>query len=413
MMINNLSPKPTNSQNQTLADRKKLLLQDDVDFEDQILFNKINEFQEIIRNSQREESPTDKVDPVESAVTFNELGDTEQNVETNEEQPFNTNRYTRGRPSDVVNFDDKSEDKDMANKSNIDDENPLTEDAVSKPPYENSPNRNEDVNSNHNDDLYYNRDQLDRDLDDANQEIENKLDMIKQQILDLQVDQEPDYTGIVINQDYSASDYIPVPEITNNVIRVSGSIDQFLPSKAEPERRESQYKKKRLQNSENPYKREKKRWDKSNESMRNKEELKKLMKLHEQKQKFKNLKLHAAITIQRWVRGYIQRKEYAQFRNNIKKIRKLRRFLSVGYKKIKIKFIKNFLNVMKQTSKVIKKERSTILKRYLNDCATMIQRNFKGYMVRKYVVTEIIEELEAQKRAIALLKGWQMRKIVS
>jgi hypothetical protein len=43
----------------------------------------------------------------------------------------------------------------------------------------------------------------------------------------------------------------------------------------------------------------------------------------------------------------------------------------------------------------------------------MIQRNFKGYMVRRYVVTEIIEELEAQKRAVALLKGWQMRKIVS
>lgn len=368
MLVSSSQPKPANSIDQALADRKKLLLQDDGDFEDQILFNKINEFQEIIRNSQREDAPpTEKADPVDSAVTFNERGDTEVNLETNEEQPFATNRYTRGRPSDVVNFDDKSEDKDMANKSNIDDENPLTEDAVSKPPNENSPNRNDDLNFHPHDDMTDHVDHINRDLDDANLEIENKLDMIKQQIHELQMEQEPVYAGVVINQDHPAADDLRVQEVVHNVNRISASIDQFPPARAEPERRKPQNKQKGPRDSNNPYKRQKKRWDRSDESMRNKEELRKLMKLHEQKQRSKNIKLHAAVTIQRWVRGYIQRKEYVQFRNNIKKIRKLRRFLSVGYKKIKTKFIKNFLNVMKQTSKVIRKERSTILRRYLND----------------------------------------------
>jgi hypothetical protein len=33
--------------------------------------------------------------------------------------------------------------------------------------------------------------------------------------------------------------------------------------------------------------------------------------------------------------------------------------------------------------------------------------------VRKYIVPEVVAELEAQFKAVALLKGWQIRKIVS
>lgn len=34
-------------------------------------------------------------------------------------------------------------------------------------------------------------------------------------------------------------------------------------------------------------------------------------------------------------------------------------------------------------------------------------------MVRKYVVPDMLDDLDAQNRAVALLKGWQVRKIVS
>lgn len=43
----------------------------------------------------------------------------------------------------------------------------------------------------------------------------------------------------------------------------------------------------------------------------------------------------------------------------------------------------------------------------------MIQKVWKGYIVRKYVIPDILEDLEAQHRAFAVLKGWQIRKIVS
>jgi IQ calmodulin-binding motif len=54
--------------------------------------------------------------------------------------------------------------------------------------------------------------------------------------------------------------------------------------------------------------------------------------MYEQKQKDKGRKDQAATVIQKWIRGYLQRKEYRFIKLNVRKIRKLRRILSVGYK---------------------------------------------------------------------------------
>ena len=138
-----------------------------------------------------------------------------------------------------------------------------------------------------------------------------------------------------------------------------------------------------------------------------------MLKIYNKEQRRKNNKPRAAITIQKWVRGFLQRKEFIRIKNNFRRIRKLRRFLSVGYKKIKSKFLRDIIFITKQAARFSKKERETLLKKFRNFSATTIQKNFKGYMVRKYVVAEVIEYHEAQKRAVALLKGWQIRKIVS
>lgn len=53
------------------------------------------------------------------------------------------------------------------------------------------------------------------------------------------------------------------------------------------------------------------------------------------------------------------------------------------------------------------------MKKYRNYCANMIQKNWKGYVVRRYIIPEILEDLVAQYKAVAILKGWQIRKIVS
>jgi IQ calmodulin-binding motif len=63
---------------------------------------------------------------------------------------------------------------------------------------------------------------------------------------------------------------------------------------------------------------------------------------------------------------------------------------------------------MKNSYQVIKKDRSNIINGFLNACATIIQKCFRGYLVRKYIVAEIMEELRAQNRALDMLKKWQM-----
>jgi hypothetical protein len=161
------------------------------------------------------------------------------------------------------------------------------------------------------------------------------------------------------------------------------------------------------------------KWKRQQQSLTKKDELKRLMKLFEKKQKKKpnpskiQVQVHAAIVIQKWVRGYYQRKEYKKHRDGIRKIRRLRRILSVGYKKVKSRFIKSVISAVKESGKVVKKKRAQVLKKYKNYCANLIQKNWKGYIVRRYIVPEMLDYLDAQHRAMALLKGWQMRKIVS
>lgn len=68
---------------------------------------------------------------------------------------------------------------------------------------------------------------------------------------------------------------------------------------------------------------------------------------------------------------------------------------------------------MKETGKVVHKKKDRVMKKYKNYCATMIQKIWKGYIVRKYVIPDILEDLDAQYKAVAVIKGWQIRKIVS
>ena len=88
--------------------------------------------------------------------------------------------------------------------------------------------------------------------------------------------------------------------------------------------------------------------------------------MYEQRQRAKGTKTNAAIIIQKWIRGYLQRKEYRFIKFNVRKIRKLRRILSVGYKKIKTKFIKSVVSAMKISYEVIKKDRNNMLTGFLN-----------------------------------------------
>lgn len=244
------------------------------------------------------------------------------------------------------------------------------------------------------------------------EEIENKLNMIQKEINELKVEHKPTPIGIVIGPNHPAKDDPRVEKVVQKVNRITekleSQIDQRSSDPSAPIEPRPTSKK-----PQNPYKRDHKRWKAREDSKAKKEELKTLIRLYEQKQRMKQNKPRAALIIQKWVRGYLQRREFARMKLGIKKIRKLRRFLSVGYKKIKVKVIKNLILAIRQSSKVIRKERKTVMSKYINYCATVIQKVYRGYVVRRYVVPEMLDDIEAQHRAVALLKGWQIRKIVS
>jgi hypothetical protein len=166
-------------------ERKKLLLDDDNEFEDQAIYDKIDQIRAEI-NSQKEDDQHSKQqnDPVDSAVTFNEKGEVSGDpIRRDTKDEDEMVREEGSRPSDVVNFDDKS--NDAANKSNIDDENPLTDEHVSKTPddlpFINAP----DAKYYQNEEFYENdhdQENEEDEIDVESNEIENKLKMIQEKL---------------------------------------------------------------------------------------------------------------------------------------------------------------------------------------------------------------------------------------
>ena len=86
----------------------------------------------------------------------------------------------KNRPSDVVNFDEKSEDKDAGEKSVHDHSNPLSEDYISNRKLSNTP---EEIGFYQNEGL---SEPNENKIDDEIKEIENKLKMTKHKILKLE-----------------------------------------------------------------------------------------------------------------------------------------------------------------------------------------------------------------------------------
>lgn len=171
-------------------ERKKMLLNDDNEFEDQDLYDKIDRIKAELHSQKQEDLPSkEQHDPVDSAVTFNEKGE-ENLVDRGSKDENEIRRGAGSRLSDVVNFDDKS--NEAINKSNIDDENPLTDDHMSKTP-DDSPLINAQADRfHHNEESYEDTQHQEQEkekekdeIDIDNEEIENKLKMIQDKIIQI------------------------------------------------------------------------------------------------------------------------------------------------------------------------------------------------------------------------------------
>jgi len=378
-------------------DRKKMLLNDDDnDFEDEALYGKINQMKAELFSDH-----SDHDNPIDSAITFNdnEAENKSLGVRRESKEEDDDSNKNGSRPSDVVNFDDKSE-NEAANKSDVEvvlepdneavniinNEEPIkfSNEGVYQPDNDESPDIPLTDDYYHNGSFEKEHKNVGHKIDEVNQEIENKLDMIDKKVFELSSNKKEvkPQQFVEIDKKMFESEQIKSPVISDspkNLNFMSNSKEIVKNTEPQP--------------SENPYKRKNKKLQRNNEeSQKKKEELKKLMKLFEKKQvktqkvkqrsvapPVKHPKLvpkasrkprprlppqQAATVIQKWIKGHIQRKEFSRLKDNVKKIRKLRRFLSVGYKKLKTKYIKNLVHVLKQSSQVVERKHEQVLKKY-------------------------------------------------
>lgn len=360
------------------------MLQEETEFEDDVIYGKIKQIQDSLRDPKAE--PNDQID---SQVTFN---DNSQVGPNEHDQNYDTGRYQGSRPSDVVNFDDKSDNHDATGRSHepIDlneitfPEGPEDLENQEQPEHdhsgenfyknEGSSDKNDGYSENNEGNSDNNQNQ-EIDLDNARAELQNQIEIIKKKMLHMQRETEKaNDISDDQNQDLE-SDEIRAQQV------------QQLEEQYQKQAKTSS-KKQPAPEPKSPQKRNNKKWNRPKQSIDKKDELKRLMRLYEQKQEIKQVakqeakqapkqrksqppaskraRIQAAIIIQKWVKGYYQRKEYEKHRDGIRKIRRLRRFLSVGYKKIKARFIKNVISAVRESGKVVKHKRAQVLKKYRN-----------------------------------------------
>ena len=85
--------------------------------------------------------------------------------------------------------------------------------------------------------------------------------------------------------------------------------------------------------------------------MKRRQEFEEIRKQAREKEMQRAKRLHAAIMVQKWVRGHLCRLDHARMRANFRYIRKLRRMLSIAYGRKKSRFLKQVVLVMKESGK--------------------------------------------------------------
>lgn len=360
-------------------ERKKVLLQNDTEDED--IYDKIN----IIKYDLLQDS---NPEPINNSGSLEKIEKPEELEEQKKEKLIS--ELERDRPSDVVIFDERSNNQDIVKINTHEDlfqgNNIVWEIDLTKEDDEGE--KEGYLSHNEGSDDKIELDDNSVDIDQARNEIENQLDMIKHEIKDLQEKQEyeeevededegedndeksesnhqeSDNVEDQNNEEYPQDiEFQPIKdqrddeekaEINRKIINpIENSFPQNLTNQnskipvlrkewknlspiedSEPKipieyhrKLKDQSQPTEINNNQKLKSQEPKVFHnkKQRKNKKRKEELKRLLKLYEQKQKSKPHKVEAAITIQKWVRGFLDRKEYGNFKNKIKKIRQLRR----------------------------------------------------------------------------------------
>lgn len=141
-------------------------------------------------------------------------------------------------------------------------------------------------------------------------------------------------------------------------------------------------------------------------------ELERLERILKNKEMSKKRRKWAIFTIQKWVKGYLTRKRFRLMKLDVKYVRKLRRMMSVAIQKYQGKFIWQLIYQMNKAGQSYIKVQKDNLKKLRSYSALVIQRNWKGYLVRKYELPEAFQLKRISSKIIAFIRGWKVRKIM-
>ena len=72
--------------------------------------------------------------------------------------------------------------------------------------------------------------------------------------------------------------------------------------------------------------------------------------------------------------------------------------------------ISGIRRVLGKCGKMKNAENDMMMKKYLTHCATMIQSNWRGWLVRNKVIPEIFKFMQIAEKILAFVRGWKTRR---
>jgi len=94
-------------------------------------------------------------------------------------------------------------------------------------------------------------------------------------------------------------------------------------------------------------------------------------------------------------------------------MRKLRRMISIAYGRVKVKFIKQLVQGLKEQSAKNKNEEEEMFLQYIEHCVIFIQKSWRGYHQRKWVIPNKVRFNFSYRNILKLVQGWKIRKILT
>mmetsp|Transcript_7178 Transcript_7178/g.6268 ORF Transcript_7178/g.6268 Transcript_7178/m.6268 type:complete len:132 (+) Transcript_7178:1724-2119(+) len=102
------------------------------------------------------------------------------------------------------------------------------------------------------------------------------------------------------------------------------------------------------------------------------------------------------------MRGYLIRKRYLQ-------LKKVYDFFKKVERKV---LVREVAEGIKEAFFNVKNIKSQMLRNYVNHCATSIQKLYRGFYTRKYLIRIRKAFLTLEDVMVALVLGWRIRKIM-